>query len=128
MIQELDTTLSNWGEAKTSIFTVKKEDYTPEQWDRMQRLKQSEDRAYEQLKAIYGVRVANIVIFNIPIIHYNIYRKFADTYEQACEVLGDEMISEIIYRAVSGLPAIGTDRKSNQSLADYWGQYRKKEK
>lgn len=108
--------------SKSSLFRAKKEDYTPEQWEGLQRKKHSEEQAHKQLAAIYGARVANVVIFNVTICYYNIYRKFADTYEHACECLGDEMVMNIIHRAVNDLPALGTERNRNQSLANYWGE------
>ncbi|HEL2218983.1 TPA: hypothetical protein TYI97_001589 [Streptococcus suis] len=113
--------------AKASIFIAKKENYTTKQWDRIQQQKRSEEQAHRRLTALYGTRVANTVIYNVTMCYYNIKRKFADTYEQACDSLGDDMLENIIYRAVNNLPSIGAERKPNQSLSDFWGQFSTRE-
>ena len=51
--------------SESSIFTVKKSDYTPEQWERMQKRNESEERAEAQLSQLYGERVATMILLTL---------------------------------------------------------------
>lgn len=58
--------------SENSIFTVKKSDYTPEQWERMQKRNESEERAKAQLSQLYGECVATMILFNVMASYKNI--------------------------------------------------------
>ena len=100
---------------ENSIFTVKKSDYTPEQWERVQKLKDSEERAEAQLSQLYGRRLATVIVFNIMATYKNTFKRFADTYEEACDGLGILIVNNIISRAVNGLPAQGVERREREN-------------
>lgn len=101
---------------ENSIFTVSKSDYTPEQWERMQKLRDSEERAEAQLSQLYGRRVATVIVFNIMATYKNTFNRFADTYEEACDGLGILIANNIISRAVNGLPAQGVERRERENI------------
>lgn len=100
-----------------NIFTVSQSDYTVEQWERLKKLEASERRAELQLSQIYGKRAAAVIVFNIMVSYKNAYRKFADTYDQACEGLGDIAVNDIIFRAVNHLPAKGVEQRQKREGA-----------
>lgn len=103
---------------ENSIFTVKKSDYTPEQWERMQKLRNSEERAEAQLSQLYGRRVATVIVFNIMATYKNTFNRFADTYEEACDGLGILVVNDIITRAVNGLPAQRVERREQEEVCN----------
>lgn len=102
--------------SENSIFTVKKSDYTPEQWERMQKRNESEERAKAQLSQLYGERVATMILFNVMASYKNTFKRFADTYEEACYSLGILVVNNIISRAVNGLPAQGVEHRLGGKL------------
>lgn len=101
-----------------SIFTVKKSDYTLEQWERMQKRNESEERAEAQLSQLYGRRAATVIVFNIMATYKNTFNRFADTYEEACDGLGILTVNDIITRAVNGLPAQGVERREQEEVCN----------
>lgn len=101
-----------------SIFTVKKSDYTAEQWERMQKMRDSEDQAEAELSQLYGKRVAAVIVFNIMVSYKNVFKKFADTYKEACDGLGILAVNDIITRAVNGLPAQGVERREQEEVCN----------
>ena len=101
--------------SENSIFTVKKSDYTPEQWERMQKRNESEERAKAQLSQLYGGRVATMILFNVMASYKKTFKRFADTYEEACDGLGILIVNNIISRAVNGLPAQGVERREREN-------------
>ena len=102
--------------SESSIFTVKKSDYTPEQWERMQKRNESEERAKTQLSQLYGERVATVILFNVMASYKNTFKRFADTYEEAGDGLGILVVNNIISRAVNGLPAQGVERREQGNI------------
>lgn len=102
--------------SESSIFTAKKSDYTPEQWERMQKRNESEERAKAQLSQLYGEHVATMILFNVMACYKNTFKRFADTYEEACDGLGVLVVNDIIYRAVNGLPAQGVERRMQENI------------
>lgn len=97
--------------SENSIFAIKKSDYTPEQWERMQKRNESEERAKAQLSPLYGERVATMILFNVIASYKITFKRFADTYEEACDGLGILVVNDIISRAVNGLPARGVEHR-----------------
>ena len=102
--------------SESSIFTVKKSDYTLEQWERIQKRNESEERAEAQLSQLYGERVATMILFNVMTTYKNTFKRFADTYEEACDGLGILVVNNIISRAVNGLPAHGVERREQENV------------
>jgi hypothetical protein len=102
--------------SESSIFTVKKSDYTLEQWERIQKRNESEERAEAQLSQLYGERVATMILFNVMTTYKNTFKRFADTYEEACDGLGILVVNNIISRAVNGLPAQGVERREQENV------------
>ena len=46
----------------------------------------------------------------------NTFKRFADTYEEACDGLGILVVNNIISRAVNGLPAQGVERREQENV------------
>lgn len=104
--------------SENSIFTVLKSNYTAEQWERMQKRNESEERAEAQLSQLYGRRAATVIVFNIMATYKNTFNRFADTYEEACDGLGILAVNDIIIRVVNGLPAQGVERREQEEVCN----------
>ncbi|HEL2309455.1 TPA: hypothetical protein U0510_000544 [Streptococcus suis] len=99
-----------------NLFSLNKEDFTPEQWDRMKKRDASERQAIERLTNIYGKKAADIIVANVVVSFYNVYRVWADTYDLACDGLGYAEVADIITRAVNGEPARGVVHKKQTGV------------
>ena len=54
---------------------------------------------------MYDQATAWGIVANVMITYNNIYKGFAETFEQAWNTLGYEITTDIVYRAVNNLPA-----------------------
>lgn len=97
-------------------FSINTGDFTPEQWDRMQKREASERQAIERLASIYGKKAASIIVANVMASFHNVYRAWADTYDLACDGLGYDVVADIITRAVDGQPARGVEYRQQTGV------------
>ncbi len=90
-------------ENKANPFSL--DHYTDEQKAVFKKRDETKKRAEEFFKAMYDQSTAWVIVANVMITYHNIYTGFAETFEQAWNTLGYEIITDIVYRAVNNLPA-----------------------
>lgn len=54
---------------------------------------------------MYDQSTAWVIVANVMVTYHSIYTGWAETFEQAWNTLGYEITTDIVYRAVNGLPA-----------------------
>lgn len=86
-------------------------DYTPEQKERFRKRDASQKKAKEYYINLYNESVANVIVANIMAQFTTVFRKSANTFEEAWERLGYEITSDIVFKAINDLP----DRSKKQN-------------
>ena len=90
-------------ENKANPFSL--DHYTDEQKAVFKKRDETKKRAEEFFKAMYDQSTAWVIVANVMVTYHNIYTDWAETFEQAWNALGYEITTDIVYRAVNGLPA-----------------------
>lgn len=90
-------------ENKANLFSLDR--YTDEQKAVFKKQDETKKRAEEFFKAMYDQSTALVIVANVMVAYHNIYTGWAETFEQAWNTLGYEITTDIVYRAVNGLPA-----------------------
>lgn len=88
-----------------TIFSINEEDYTEEQLATFRKQQESKAKAKAFFTAQYDEYTADVIVANVMVGYMNLGKGSADTFEQAWNTLGYEIITDIVYRAVNGLPA-----------------------
>ena len=88
-----------------TIFSINEEDYTEEQLAIFRKRQESKAKAKAFFTAQYDEYTADVIVTNVMIGYMNLGKGSADTFEQAWNTLGYEIINDIVYRAINGLPA-----------------------
>ncbi|KXT67740.1 hypothetical protein SGADD02_01226 [Streptococcus gallolyticus] len=90
-------------ENKANPFSL--DHYTDEQKAVFKKQDETRKRAEKFFKAMYDQSTAWVIVANVMVAYHNIYTDWAKTFEQAWNALGYEITTDIVYRAVNGLPA-----------------------
>lgn len=90
-------------ENKANPFSL--DHYTDEQKAVFKKRDETKKRAEEFFKVMYDQSTAWVIVANVMVTYHNIYTDWAETFEQAWNALGYEITTDIVYRAVNGLPA-----------------------
>ena len=85
--------------------------YSDEQKAVFKKQDETKKRAEEFFKEMYDQSTAWVIVANVMVTYHNIYTDWAETFEQAWNTLSYEITTDIVYRAVNGLPAKKQERR-----------------
>lgn len=94
---------------KASVWTIDKSRYTAEELEKMRLRDESKKRADKFFKDLYGQSVSWVIVANIMEQGIQAGAGRFHTFEEAWDILPFEQITEIIFRAVNGLPCAEKD-------------------
>ena len=100
-----------------TIFSINEEDYTEEQLAIFRKRQESKAKAKAFFTAQYDEYTADVIVTNVMIGYMNLGKGSADTFEQAWNDLGFEVVMDIVYRAVNHLPARGKGERQKNDLS-----------
>lgn len=86
-----------------------KDRYTPEQLEMFKNRQLSKDKAESYFTRLYNQHIARVIIANVMAEYTTTFRKSATTFEEAWGALGYKQTTEIVFRAVNGLPCSEKD-------------------
>ncbi|HGD5592165.1 TPA: hypothetical protein ACIZTM_001588 [Streptococcus agalactiae] len=86
-----------------------KDRYTPEQLEMFKNRQLSKDKAEAYFTRLYNQHIARVIIANIMAEYTTTFRKSATSFEEAWEALDYQRTTEIVFRAVNGLPCSEKD-------------------
>lgn len=86
-----------------------KDRYTPEQLEMFKNRQLSKDKAEAYFTRLYNQHIARVIIANVMAEYTTTFRKSATSFEEAWEALDYQRTTEIIFRAVNGLPCSEKD-------------------
>ncbi|MEE3742300.1 hypothetical protein [Streptococcus dysgalactiae] len=86
-----------------------KDRYTPEQREMFKNRQLSKDKAEAYFTRLYNQHIAWVIIANVMTEYVNKFRKSATSFEEAWEALDYQQTTEIVFRAVNGLPCSEKD-------------------
>lgn len=81
-----------------------KDRYTPEQLEMFKNRQLSKDKAEAYFTRLYNQHIARVIIANVMAEYTTTFRKSATSFEEAWEALDYQRTTEIVFRAVNGLP------------------------
>lgn len=96
-------------EKKVSVWAIDQSRHTPEELEKIQLRAESTDRADKFFKDLYGQSVSWVIVANIMEQGSRAGAGRFHTFEEAWDILPFEQITEIIFRAVNGLPCAEKD-------------------
>ncbi|OCM66719.1 hypothetical protein, partial [Streptococcus agalactiae] len=86
-----------------------KDRYTPEQLEMFKNRQLSKDKAEAYFTRLYSQHIARVIIANVMAEYTTTFRKSATSFEEAWEALDYQRTTEIVFRAVNGLPCSEKD-------------------
>lgn len=86
-----------------------KDRYTPEQLEMFKNRQLSKDKAEAYFTRLYNQHIARVIIANVMAEYTTTFRKSATSFEEAWEALDYQRTTEIVFRAVNGLPCSEKD-------------------
>lgn len=86
-----------------------KDRYTPEQLEMFKNRQLSNDKAEAYFTRLYNQHIARVIIANVMAEYTTTFRKSATSFEEAWEALDYQRTTEIVFRAVNGLPCSEKD-------------------
>lgn len=86
-----------------------KDRYTPEQLEMFKNRQLSKDKAEAYFTRLYSQHIARVIIANVMAEYTTTFRKSATSFEEAWETLDYQRTTEIVFRAVNGLPCSEKD-------------------
>ncbi|HEN5840208.1 TPA: hypothetical protein U6600_000587 [Streptococcus agalactiae] len=86
-----------------------KDRYTPEQLEMFKNRQLSKDKAEAYFTRLYSQHIARVIIANVIAEYTTTFRKSATSFEEAWEALDYQRTTEIVFRAVNGLPCSEKD-------------------
>ncbi|HGA3231571.1 TPA: hypothetical protein ACGWBS_001465 [Streptococcus agalactiae] len=92
---------------ETNLFS--KDRYTPEQLEMFKNRQLSKDKAEAYFTRLYNQHIARVIIANVMAEYTTTFRKSATSFEEAWEALDYQRTTEIVFRAVNGLPCSEKD-------------------
>ncbi|KPJ23048.1 hypothetical protein JavanS419_0013 [Streptococcus satellite phage Javan419] len=96
-----------------------KDRYTPEQREMFQKRQLSKEKAEAYFTRLYSQHIAWVIIANVMTEYITTFRKSATAFEEAWNALGYQKTTEIVFRAVNGLPCL---QKDTGELEAYLGE------
>lgn len=96
-------------EKKVSVWTIDKSRYTAEELEKIKLRDESKNRADKFFKDLYGQSISWVIVANIMEQGSRTGAGRFHTFEEAWDILPFEQITEIIFRAVNGLPCAEKD-------------------
>lgn len=86
-----------------------KDRYTPEQLEMFKNRQLSKDKAEAYFTRLYNQHIARVIIANVMAEYTTTFRKSVTSFEEAWEALDYQRTTEIVFRAVNGLPCSEKD-------------------
>ncbi|HEO0092274.1 TPA: hypothetical protein U9C87_001606 [Streptococcus agalactiae] len=86
-----------------------KDRYTPEQLEMFKNRQLSKDKAEAYFTRLYNQHIARVIIANVMAEYTTTFRKSATSFEEAWEALDYQRTTDIVFRAVNGLPCSEKD-------------------
>ncbi|EIQ82922.1 hypothetical protein ACVR0W_09980 [Streptococcus canis] len=96
-------------EYRVETHPFSKDRYTPEQREMFKKRQLSKDKAEAYFARLYNQHIAWVIIANVMAEYINKFRKSATSFEEAWEALDYQQTTEIVFRAVNGLPCSEKD-------------------
>lgn len=93
-----------------------KDRYTPEQLEMFKNRQLSKDKAEAYFTRLYNQHIARVIIANVMAEYTTTFRKSATSFEEAWEALDYQRTTEIVFRAVNGLPCSEKDTGGIRNL------------
>lgn len=94
---------------KASVWAIDKSRYTAEESEKIKLRIESKDKAEAFFKDLYGQYPSGVIVANIMEQGSREGAGKFHTFEEAWDILPFEQITEIIFRAVNGLPCASKD-------------------
>ncbi|HFD5235886.1 TPA: hypothetical protein ACF4WM_000589 [Streptococcus pyogenes] len=89
-----------------------KDRYTPEQLEMFKNRQLSKDKTEVYFTRLYNQHIAWVIIANVMTEYVIKFRKSATSFEEAWDALDYQRTTEIVFRAVNGLP--GPEKDSGE--------------
>lgn len=98
------------------VFTINKSKYTEKETENMRQQYEDSQQAKDFFVELFGKYKADVMVSNIQIQYHNRHKKWAETFEEAWQGLGYRTVSDIIFRAINGLPCASKDTGEKEKL------------
>ena len=99
---------------KKSPFSL--DHYTEEQKEMFKQRQQSKDIADKFFKELFNQNISWVIVANVMAEFVAVHGKSATSFEEAWKALDYQMVMDIVFRAINGLPCKSKDKGEKEAF------------